>query len=731
MEQKRFTVDHLLSIRRVTDRVPLHLSPDARWLTVSVRDTRKPPPGPLESGFRAASVKLFAAGSRVLVIDTHTREVREPFPEGSTSWGAQWSPDGDRLAACLQCEGVASIATWSLDTGQWRQFPQAPVRAGFGFEVPRWTPDGRSIVMKLCPASGAVKHPLPDESPGSELAGTPVTVFVSGSTEDGDTLPTPVRPLEGSRCDLGCLDAITGEVQVLCTNWSIRCWQVAPDGRAVAVLRMTAWDYEMDCGVHDLVVVPLDGSQPRTIVTRVWNGYGQGISWSPDSRFIAYTMNGEGKPAFAFVVPGDGSLQPRDLTGGQTLRMNEYTGPVWSADGRSILCLALDSVWHHELEHSASTRLPVSIPGWRLSYWLQPPLVPTLRSPDGRSAAAVVRHATTKQTGLARVDLKTGEATLLITFSQRCWGPFEIEAALDGSACYLTTEAAHHPHEIWRVALEPPAPERLCALSPGLAGTALGKARLVDYRTEQTRVRQGALMLPPSYVEAHPVPLIVHLYDINFSNMVHDFGFGGEHFDNAQLLASAGYATLWPDSSLEGSAPMRRVLGLVMPAVNRLIDLGIADPNRLALMGHSAGGALVLALIAQTDCFKAAVVSGCAGVNLTSEYGHLGRNGEGNQAYYEHGPLGGTLWERRNSYIENSPIFYMDRVDTPLLIVCGGADVGAVAQAKEAFSALRRLGKKVELRVYGGEDHWPGEWSEPSLRDVCERVLAWFDEHLK
>jgi len=729
-KQRSFTIDHLLSLHRVTDRVPLHLSPDGRWLTVSVRKGKKSPPGPLRSGFRADGVNLFAVGSDVLVINTQTGEVRRPFPQGSTSWGAQWAPDGDRLAACLQHEGMACLAVWHLGTGQWQEFPQAPVRCGFGFEVPRWTSDGRAIVMKLWPAGEGIERPVGTDEAGAEKHCPPVTVFVSDPNESESALPTTDGALKASLCNLGCLDVTTRDVAELCSNWSIRCWQISPDGRAAAVVRMIEWDEEMDSAMHDLVVVPLDGSEPRTIATRVWNAYGQGISWSPDSRYIAYTMNDEGKPARAFVVPADGSVEPRDLTCGQTFRMNEYTGPVWSADGRSIFCLASNEVWHHELDTGTATRVQVSIPDWHILHWLQPYLAQTLRWPDVHSVGALVRHPTSKQTGLACVDLETGEAMLLAAFSQRCWGPFETEVAQDGATCYLTTEAADHPHEIWSVTLDRPAPERLCSLNPSLKDVALGKATLVEYRTENTGIRQGALMLPPSHVEGQRVPLIVHLYDINFSNMVHDFGFGGEHFDNAQLLAGRGYAVLWPDLELEGGDRMRRIPGLVMPAVNRVVDLGIADPNRLGLMGHSAGGYLVLALITQTHCFAAAVASGGGGVNLASAYGYLERDGEGHQASYEHSLMGGTLWAKRDRYIENSPLFYIDRVTTPLLLVCGGADEAAVGQAKEAFGALQRLRKRAELRIYRGEDHWPGDWSGTNLKDVCERVLAWFDEHL-
>jgi hypothetical protein len=81
--------------------------------------------------------------------------------------------------------------------------------------------------------------------------------------------------------------------------------------------------------------------------------------------------------------------------------------------------------------------------------------------------------------------------------------------------------------------------------------------------------------------------------------------------------------------------------------------------------------------------------------------------------------------------VENSPRFSLDRLSTPLLPVSGTARSGEAAQAGEAFSARRRPGKEAELRLYAGEGHWPGSWSGPSFRHLGERVVSWFEAHLK
>ena len=193
---------------------------------------------------------------------------------------------------------------------------------------------------------------------------------------------------------------------------------------------------------------------------------------------------------------------------------------------------------------------------------------------------------------------------------------------------------------------------------------------------------------------------------------------------------------LRPDLPLGDRDPLRPLPGLVLPAVLRLIELGIADPDRIGLMGFSNGGYLTLALLTQTTLFRAAVaVAGI--VNLTSFYGILDEHGGSwGVAYCEGegapGRMGGSLWENRDAYIENSPLFYLDRVQTPVLLAAGTGDFrdADAAQAQEAFSALRRLGQQVELRLYHGEIHATPYWSRPNLQDLCDHVLDWFETHL-
>jgi len=173
----------------------------------------------------------------------------------------------------------------------------------------------------------------------------------------------------------------------------------------------------------------------------------------------------------------------------------------------------------------------------------------------------------------------------------------------------------------------------------------------------------------------------------------------------------------------------------VLPGVSRVVAMGIADPDRLAVVGQSYGGYSALALVVQTLRFKAAIeVAGLA--DLVGFYGEMD---EGGSAYgipiiekNDRGGLGTIPWERRERYLGNFPEFYFDRIETPILILHGSAD-RAVAPflADQVFVGLRRLGKEVEYAKYQGEDHSPLYWSYPNQVDLCDRIIDWLESHLK
>ena len=754
MNQRTLTVTQLRRLQRPTYHVPLHVSPDGAALTVSVmRDE----PGAEVSdaqGFTPSGLPGEAVGSRVLVVNTATGAVEEPFSAARTGWGGQWSPDGTMLAAYVQQqEEPPGLGIWHRETGAVRQLP-VPVRPFFGFEVPRWTPDSRSVIVKLTAAASvaAQQETVPAAPDEDEPTAIRVFSFDPAPPEAPESPPARSTMTEvpaalpgwadGYRCNLAQVMVHTGGVTVLASDWSLTGWGVAPDGHAVAVLRYTAADPTKQQFYFDLTVVPLDGSSPTVLARRIPQGYGIKLSWSPDSRSLAYVSEGRGSPGRLWVVSADGSGEPTDLAAGEDLRLaGEEDVPRWSADSEHVYCLSKGGYWECTADGSGRRWITASTEDERqLLRWVQSPRGSLCWQPENRTLLQLARHAQTKHLLLTELNLASGQTEILAELAKGLAGGYHgMEVSPDGAAVYLLLQAADHPAELWQFRAGARTSQRLASFNPALDENALGTSRLVTWRGADGTQQEGTLLLPPRYVEGQPLPTIVEVYGGREGSRYQHVFAGSEAMVPGQFLASHGFAVFYPGMPLERHDPQRRrdplrkLPGLVLPAINRLIDLGIADPQRLGVMGNSYGSYCTLALLTQTDRFRAAVVSAVY-ANLTSAYGALDEHGHSSLlGRCETGQfrLGGSLWEQRDAYIENSPLFYLDRVTTPLLLASGTVHAEEPAQAGEVFSALRRLGQRVELRLYEGEDHAPGRWSEPSHHDFAERVVQWFTTYLK
>jgi dipeptidyl aminopeptidase/acylaminoacyl peptidase len=275
---------------------------------------------------------------------------------------------------------------------------------------------------------------------------------------------------------------------------------------------------------------------------------------------------------------------------------------------------------------------------------------------------------------------------------------------------------------------------RLTHLNPQLDKYKMGETRLVEWHSLDGHLLKGALLLPSTYKKGARYPLVVWVYSGDRgSEFLNRFGLADAGPFNLQLLATRGYAVLFPDITEDPIAPMANIAKCVLPVINQLVEAGIVDPGRIGVMGQSYGGYSVLALIAQSNRFKAAVeIDGAA--NLIGVYGEMDKSGAAfgvSELEQGQGQMGGTPWQHRERYIENSPYFYLDRVETPLLIVQGTEDTTtAPFLADELFVALRRLGKEVEYAKYEGEGHSAVYWKYSNQADYCRRMLSWFNRQM-
>ncbi len=259
-----------------------------------------------------------------------------------------------------------------------------------------------------------------------------------------------------------------------------------------------------------------------------------------------------------------------------------------------------------------------------------------------------------------------------------------------------------------------------------------GKSELVRYRNTDGVSLSGILIKPENFDPKQKYPMIVYIYE-KLSQGVHRFANPGPGTSiNASYYASNGYLVLMPDIVYTIGYPGQSALKCVLPAIQAVVDQGFVKEDSIGIQGHSWGGYQIAYMVTQTNRFRAAAPGALVG-NMTSAYSGI-RWGSGlpRQFQYERtqSRIGGSIWEYPMRYLENSPVFHANRVQTPIIMLHNDED-DAVPwyQGIEYYLALRRLDKEVYMFNYNGERH--GLRQRQNQKDYTRRMQEFFDHHLK
>jgi dipeptidyl aminopeptidase/acylaminoacyl peptidase len=242
----------------------------------------------------------------------------------------------------------------------------------------------------------------------------------------------------------------------------------------------------------------------------------------------------------------------------------------------------------------------------------------------------------------------------------------------------------------------------------------------------------GMLYKPENFDPLKKYPMLVNFYEKS-SDRLHSYRAPspGRSTINYSFYISRGYMIFNPDVPYREGYPGESCLNAVVSGVTSLIDKGFVDKERIGVQGHSWGGYQIAYLLTKTDIFKCAE-SGAPVVNMFSAYGGI-RWGSGLSRMFQYektqSRIGGTIWDYPLRYLENSPIFFLDKVNTPVLIMHNDKD-GAVPwyQGIEYFVGLRRLGKPAWMLNYNGDPHWAMKFQ--NRVDFNIRMQQYFDYYL-
>jgi len=648
----------------------------------------------------------------------------------------QAEPGGARIAYVVTRldkdadEYRSAIWTVDLEGGEPRQLTSGAARD----TAPRWSPDGKEIAF----VSTRDPQTLPDTAAGDNGKPKPQVWVVP--VDGGEARQLTNRPLGATA-----------------PAWS-------PDGRTVAFLSaVEAKDDRERPNVPDSVAderviediryrhdgrgfvagkrahvwtIPAAGGEPRQLTFGDVDD--EQIAWSPDGRLIAFVANrSEGRAlnsrSAIYAVPAQGG-EVRTLAEAEA----RFHSPAWSPDGSRIAFLGhlqersgpIDRVWTvpaaggDPVCHTAE--LDVSFADEGMSDLFQGSDVRPVWAADGNSLFVLASRR--GATDVWRVDPAANEARPVTSGDHR-----PAAFAVAGKRLAYVAGEIGRPFELRTCTLHGKGVETLPGHNDAFLGeVALDPGEEIIFRSAAgDRDIQGWILKPPGFDPEVAHPAIVQIH-------------GGPHamyghamFHEMQLMAARGYVVMFtnPRGSAgygeEFATCTRGAWGVsdmpdIMGALDALLATGYVDPVRVGVTGGSYGGYLTNWLVGHTDRFRAAVTQRCVS-NFHSMYGTSDIGFD-----FGEDEFGGTPWSDTERLLAHSPISFVDRIGTPLLIVHNEGDLRCpIEQAEQLFTALKRLGRKTRFVRIPEEDHNLSRTGKPSRRLArLHHLIGWFDSHL-
>lgn len=336
----------------------------------------------------------------------------------------------------------------------------------------------------------------------------------------------------------------------------------------------------------------------------------------------------------------------------------------------------------------------------------------------------------TKASGYSKLDLADASLRPVLRLDERVDG---LRKARQGDTILLTRQSFRRSPDLWASTMDFEELSRISSANPQQRDYLWGTSELVHYETTTGEPLSGLLYKPDNFDTNKKYPMMVYFYERSSDGLhrYHSPSAGGSSI-NYSFYVSRGYVVFVPDIPYVTGYPGQSAANAILPGIQTVVDLGFVDPKRIGVQGHSWGGYQIAYLVTKTNVFACAE-AGAPVTNMTSAYGGI-RWGSGMSRMFQYektqSRIGGTLWEARDLYLENSPVFFADEIETPLLMLHNDED-GAVPwyQGIELFVAMRRLGKPVWMLNYNGEAH--GLRKNENRLDFAKRMQQFFDHHLQ
>ena len=732
---KQPSAEEFLRMKSFPILMPLSVSADGKKVAYTLQDgSRVGESTDPESMDERPGSGRYTRGCAVWISDIASKQPTRISDPAASSWAPTWSPDGWSVAFFSDSGGRARPWVWNRKTGQVR--PIADIRPKVVMEYDRllWTADGESVLFRAT-ARASETIAKSEATPSVLVLDSPQDSHprTDASASPGGEFPGVTDIFSGN---LVQVDVGTGEIHVLTEGQQIYSYWPSPAGRHVAFTRVVGYEEgSTDWTLFDIVVKDLHSGEEVIVAHKaLLDNAGSALSWSPDASRIAYGTLVREKGSRYWEWSAN---QKYSAPIGDAPKLSYPHYPVWNAKGDRLYVSSSDAVYVFDLSGQPPkiVQPPNHLKIAALFASHQDRVVWSDYA-NGDAIYVAERNADTLELEIHRLRLSNGSDERLANLNcALAVLPMEMmEGTRDGKVLVFPMESAAVPQDLWAISEGGSDLRQLTHVNPRLEQYEFPGRRVIRWVDFDGHELRGTLVMPSGYIEGHKYPLIVEIYggdpESRWGNQFS--ATSSEGIENMQLFATRGYAAFVPDTFMGTDAPMLDLYKSLIPGIEKVVATGIADENAIGIMGHSYGAYSVYSLLVQTRRFRAAVALSGTG-NLISNYGEMDPSGFPTGiawAEKSQGRMGDSPWKVRDKYIENSPFFYLDRVETPILIAHGGSDWHPAYEDREIFVGLRRLGKTAEYAEYRGGGHRIGGWSYANQLDLTNRVITWFDKYL-
>ncbi len=458
-----------------------------------------------------------------------------------------------------------------------------------------------------------------------------------------------------------------------------------------------------------------------------------GMSWSPNSKYVVYF---DGKDWNSVSIP---DLKITNLTAKLNTKFarEDHDTPSaapsygiagWTKDDKDVLIYDKYDIWQVSPD-GGGKNLTGGIGRREKTVLRYVRLDPDERSIDpDKTLLLNADNEETRDSGFYRVKIG-GSPERLMMDAKNFGNPTK---AKDSDTVMFSASRFDMFPDLWVSALDFKSPKKLSNGDAQRAPFKWGTSELIHYKSKDGVPLEGVLIKPDNFDPNKKYPMLVNFYE-KLSDTVHNFRDPGPGTSiNLSFYASNDYVVFLPDIVYKTGYPGKSAMNCVMPGVDAVVEKGFVDKNAVGLQGHSWGGYQIAYMLTQTNRFKAAA-PGAVVVDMFSAYnGIRWGSGVAREFQYEHSQsrIGGTIWDSTQKFIENSPLFSIQNVQTPVMTIANDAD-DAVPwyQGIEFYLSMRRLGKEIYFFSYNGEVH--NLRKRQNQKDYTRRTKEFFDHFLK